>query len=193
MTVESQPPTEIPKSTQVAPPESETVTKLLKKQGKKIENRAQDYLARLPKSQLFNPRDSQGFYKQAEDADKRLEYDLKRQIWKILEDKKLTAEKAMLIRGICAGTIRELNHGISKVHPNSLPFVGQLTRHIIILGTEISNKHFRDQQGNPQIVDRDWLREFSMDLWGLEYTYRLDELGDKLRQYVENPPTQPAN
>ena len=193
MTVESQPPTEIPKSTQVAPPESETVTKLLKKQGKKIENRAQDYLARLPKSQLFNPRDSQGFYKQAEDADKRLEYDLKRQIWKISEDEKLTAGKAMLIRGICAETIKELNKGIIRVHPNSQQFVGHLTRRIIMFGTEISNRYFRDQQGNPQIVDRDWLREFAMDLCELKYTSRRGELETKLKQFVENPPTQPAH
>ena len=193
MNVESQVDTEILPSTQAASPESEVVSKLLKKQDNKIKEWVANYFSRLPKSRLLSPREYQGFYKEADDADRRLENDLERQIWKILEDKKLTAEKAMLIRGICAGTIRELNHGISKVHPNSLPFVGQLTRHIIILGTEISNKHFRDQQGNPQIVDRDWLREFAMDLWGLKYTSRLGELETKLKQFVENPPTQPAD
>ena len=193
MAVESKPPAEIPKSTQAASPESEAVNKLLKNQANNIKHWVTSYCSSLPRSSLFNPRDSKGFYEQADDADKRLEHDLKRQIWKISEDEKLTAEKAMLIRGICAETIKELNKGVPSVHPNSQQFVGQLARRIIMFGTEISNRHFRDPQGNPQIVDRDWLREFSMDLWGLEYTYRLDELGDKLRQYVENPPTQPAN
>lgn len=193
MTVESKAPTEILQSSQVASPELEAVAKQLKKQGKKIKDRVQDYFVRLPSASLFNSRDSQHFYKQANNADKRLENGLRNQIEEVSKDKKLTSEKAMLIRGICAGTIRELNHGITRVHPNNQPFVGQLARRIIMFGTEISDKHFRNSQGNPQIVDRDWLREFAMDLYGLEYTYRLGELGDKLRQFVENPPTQLAD
>ena len=193
MTVESRPPTEILQGTHVAPPESEVVTGLLKKRGKEIEGWVANYFSRLPKSQLLNQRDSQGFYKQVEDANMRLENDLKKQINKISEDKKLTAGKAMLVRGICTETIKELNKGVPSVHPNSQQFVGQLARRIIMFGTEISESLLHNAQGNPVTIDRDWLREFAMDLCTLEYTYRLDELGNKLKQYVENPPTQPAD
>ena len=192
MNLESESSGEIAKKPQAESPETETVAKLLKKQDKRIKDRAQDYLARLPRSSLFNPRGFGGFYRQANNADKRLENDLKRHIWKISYDEKLITGKAMLIRGICAETISELNRGITKVHPNSQQFIGQLERRIIMFGTEISNKHFRDQQGNPQIIDRDWIREFAMDLHSLKYTYRLEEMEDKLRQYVDNPPTQPV-
>lgn len=193
MAVESRSPTEIAQSTQVASPESEAVSKLLKKQDNKIKHWVASYFSRLPRSSLFNPRDSQEFYKQVDNADKRLEFDLKRQIWKISEDEKLTFGKAMLIRGICAETIKQLNQGLIEVHPNSQQFVGQLERRVIIFGTEISNRHFRDSQGNPVMVDRDWLREFAMDLLELKYASQRGELGIKLKQYERNPPTQPAD
>ena len=99
----------------------------------------------------------------------------------------------MLIRGICTETIKELNKGVPSVHPNSQQFVGQLARRIIMFGTEISNRHLRDAEENPMVIDRDWLREFAMDLWGLKYTYQRDELETKLKQFIENPPAQPAD
>lgn len=182
-----------PESQEGTSAEIEVVERQRKKESKKIQNRVLNYLARLPASQLLDPRDSEKAYKEVKDADREFESDLMKHIAKLLAKSKSSSVKSMLVRGVCADTIRELNSNLLEVHPNSQAFVGQLLRRIIICGTEISEIHLRDPQGNPQIVDRRWLREFAMELNCLDYKERLGDLSAKLRCYVDNPPIQPAD
>lgn len=192
MPVESKPHTETPIDLGIIPPGFEEKSGFLKSEVKKIQDWTQDYLARLPQFLLLHPRDSEYFYKKTKNADERLENKFRKHLEKISRDKKLTVDKAAFIRWVCAVSIWELNRRLAGIHLNSHGFVGQLTRRLVLFTAEVSNHHTQDLQGHKMVIGREWLGELTMDLCGLEYTYRLPDLRTKLRQFVQNPSLEPA-
>ena len=175
----------------ITPPALELKSLNLPHEQAKIGSRISDYLHNLPKSAPILGNENQ-LYERINEAEDELLKQFKKQAIKFLTKKKVPVDRSMLVRWYAASMIQELNRGIKSVHHSCLGSVGQISRRILLSATEMSNKHLQNQQGNTVIVDREWSREFSMELFNLNYPSRPVDLTIRLRQYVENPPTQPA-
>jgi|SRR3989344_1419236 len=175
----------------ITPPALELKSLNLPHEQAKIGSRVNDSLRELPKSPPILGNESR-FYERINQAEDELLKEFKKQAIKFSTNKKVPVDRSILVRWCAASTIQELNRGTKSVHPSCHESVGQISRRILLSATEMSNKHLQDQQGNTAIVDREWSREFSMELFNLNYPSRPVDLTIKLRQYVENPPTQPT-
>ena len=176
---------------EITPPALEIKSLNLPHEQAKIGGKVNDYLGDLPKSPPILGKESR-FYQRINQAEDELLKEFRKQAIKFSTKKKVPVDRSMLVRWYAASMIQELNRGIKSVHHSCLGSVGQISRRILLAATEMSNKHSQDQRGNTVIVDREWSREFSMEPFNLNYPSRPVDLTIRLRQYVENPPTQPA-
>ena len=175
----------------ITPPALELKSLNLPHEQAKIGSRITNYLGDLPKSPPILGNESR-FYQRINQAEDELLKEFRKQAIKFSTKKKVPVDRSMLVRWYAASMIQELNRGIKNVHHSCLESVGQISRRILLSATEMSNKHLQDEQGNTVIVDREWSRKFSMELFNLRYPSKPVDLTIRLRQYVENPPTQPA-
>ena len=174
---------------EITPPALEIKSLNLQHEQAKIGGRVNDYLRELPNSAPILGNESR-FYERINQAEDELLKQFKKQAIKFSTKKKVPVDRSMLVRWYAASMIQELNRGTKSVHHSCLESVGQISRRILLSATEMSNKHLQDEHGNTVIVDREWSREFSMELFNLRYPSKPVDLTIRLRQYVENPPLQ---